>query len=156
MTGSRVVVAVGKGALVEGYLCALPPRSEDVLAPVESAIELVAFEVDEPIRGKGVFTAMFDAAFRDALEEHIVYVNADPDLRGKGESVRDFRRRLASVFGALGFAPAPAAERTGARHDPTTFVRLGRGVDPLDVTLFYGLLRSGTRDGATKQEAHSG
>src|SRR3990170_2612772 len=104
--GGRVTVALDGGDVV-GFLCLLPPMAGDRFNGLEGVVELAAIEVVGELRGRGIFRAMFEAAFGGSVEDSIAYAVGGTGFRDEGESARSFRRRTVAVFRSLGFFPMP-------------------------------------------------
>jgi hypothetical protein len=137
----RLAVATGLGGRIVGFICVVPPDAGERFHTVVPAAELSAFEVATSHRGRGVFSRMFHATFRDTLEERILYTICDPALRLAGESRRTFRDRLRAVLGSVGFAAYPTDHPSAHVHRDAFFMaRVGRGVPVSDVESFVGQL----------------
>lgn len=138
-----LALAVEPGAQIIGFLSACRPSYESPLYSVMAAVEITMLEVAHDRRGQGIFTKMFHSLFDRRLEESIIYLVADPELRDRHESVRAFRDRLEAVLGSTGLVPLPTDDvALHPHHDATFFVRVGRGVATSDVEDFYKRLRT--------------
>lgn len=141
----RCVLAVDAHRIV-GFLVAGPPVPGDRFSGIDPLLEVLAVEVIESYQGQGVFQRMFQAVFRNDLEELILFAVADPVQRRRGESVRAFRDRMLGVFGSVGFFPYPTDYAAATVHRDAVFlVRIGRGVPRHDAEAFVEELQGGPR-----------